>query len=106
MYTVYSISCPISKEIKYIGITCQILGARLQAHVLGNGSPEYQREWFRNIIALGELPIIEEIETFINKPSAILAEKFWIEQFRQWGFSLLNGANNLNRKSKIYISKS
>lgn len=44
--------------------------------------------------------VIEEVECE-NKLQLIKQEYFWIEQFRQWGFDLVNANGNISNKNII-----
>lgn len=86
---IYSLDNEVTKEPIYIGST-KDPKMRLTSHVsLSKYSPLYM---YKLILERGikiEMNIIEEIE-FDNKKDLTRVEKYWIEQFTQWGFSLMN----------------
>lgn len=90
IFTIYTLSCPLSKTVKYVGVTRQQLKSRLSGHKTGGNG--YNSELTRWIKGLTQPPIIEPVLEFFanNHHEACLEENFWIEQFGQWGFELLN----------------
>lgn len=96
-FTVYTLSCPLSKEVMYVGVTRQPLKNRLSGHLSGgNGYMSNITTWIKG---LNQIPIIEPIIEFYanNHHEAILEENFWLEQLRQWGFDLLNRKDKSGR---------
>jgi hypothetical protein len=90
---VYTLSSIASGEILYVGCTTMDLQTRLNGHKGGvklHKSPVYK------YIRENKIEIrIEEVERIVcrNKNTLLLAEEYWIEQFRQWGFVLKNRAD-------------
>jgi hypothetical protein len=86
---IYSLSCPISGEIKYIGKTTNSLQHRLNVHVCDrNKEKSPKSDWIKQLIEQGLHPIIEELECGDDLNS--FDEKFWMSLCRSWGFKLLN----------------
>jgi len=95
---VYTLSNPSNGIVFYIGSTL-CLGNRLQSHISmssGGGC----KKLYDYINKMSEWPIIEEVENVevISRSELNSVEKYWIEQFRQWGFPIQNTVNNLNHR--------
>lgn len=89
--TIYSLSDPITKEIKYIGKTTKKLSCRLNEHLL-EPSNNLKKIWIQELLSNNLLPVIEEIESCSIDLSDKL-EQYWIFQFKSWNFKLLNLTN-------------
>lgn len=99
-YTIYTLSDPISKEIRYVGITTQPIQNRLYSHLSCRYNAK-KYKWICNLKKRKLRPIIEELDYVVASKSK-REENFWIEQFRGMGFNLLNGKFNLNNQ-RVYI---
>jgi len=107
---IYSLSCPLTKSIRYIGKTYLPIKQRLYLHISKRNSTNSKKNlWIRELAIVGLLPIIEVLET-VPTEQASFKEKEWISKL---GISnLLNGnlgggGNNYYRvkKNSIYIAK-
>jgi predicted GIY-YIG superfamily endonuclease len=101
VYKVYSLKCPFDNEIKYIGISINP-ELRLISHINEPQGTNEKALWTLKCFLYDKHPIveiIEEIETD-NKSEAYELERYWIEQFKQWGFNLLNGVYYKTNKRK------
>ena len=87
-YYIYTLSHPITNEVKYIGKTNNI-SKRYSAH-LNDKSKSYKNSWIKSLLNEDLLPVIEILEEFDNELLCYNAEIYWIEQFRSWGFNLTN----------------
>jgi hypothetical protein len=90
MFVIYSLSCPIDKSVKYIGLTSDPLEKRLEGHLKTptNGA---NYNWFSLLSKENKKPIIEYIDSCSNnKREGLELEKYWISQFKAWGFELNN----------------
>lgn len=94
---IYSLKNPINNEIFYIGNTMQSLEERLNGHI--NSIKHYNCAVAIYLFCKGIIPVIELIEFYpnITKHKIRDNERFWIEQFRQWGFPLVNIAGNISK---------
>lgn len=94
IYTIYSLSCPETKSVFYIGVTIRDLKTRLSCHI--SDAKGYNYPVYKFMGGLTKPPIIEAIEEIDtdDKFEAQMVEKYWIEQFRQWGYSLYNTESN------------
>lgn len=103
-YTIYALSDPISKEIRYIGKSSIGL-ERAKSHTLPSTLKKGNTHcctWIKSLISLGLKPIIEEVEVHQNHDDLIQAEIFYISYFRSLGFNLTNhtygGEGSVGRK--------
>lgn len=114
---IYTLSSPINNEVRYIGKTKSSLKYRLSQHIhdsLTNGTNTYKKAWIKSLLLKGLLPIIEELEIIENDNCWKESEKYWIAQFKNWGFNLTNmtdgGDGNQNQimsnESKLKRSSS
>lgn len=87
-YYIYTLSHPITNEVKYIGKTNNI-SKRYSAH-LNDKSKSYKNSWIKSLLNEDLLPVIEILEEFDNELLCYNAEIYWIEQFKSWGFNLTN----------------
>lgn len=98
-YSIYTISNGVSNEI-YIGITTRELKARMYQHVydceLYSRQPFYQ--WLSRNKKDAKIELLEFVSVD-DKSEIEILEKYWIEQFRQWGFSILNKVGLIGYKA-------
>jgi hypothetical protein len=85
---IYTLSHPISNEIRYVGQTKHNLEQRLRGH-LKSKDKTHRTYWIKSLINNGLKPKIELIET-VNKEIGSDSEIFWITMFKSWGFKLCN----------------
>ena len=95
--TIYTLEDPISFKIKYVGITSSTLEERLDGHVKQAKYSKLTRKsgrerWILDLLSKNLLPIISEIETVNDDYGYIeeVLERYWMFQFKCWGFELLN----------------
>lgn len=82
-YKIYSLNHPITKEIRYVGITTSTLNCRLSQHkyqALKKDGNTHVCKWIRALNKENLLPTINLIE-FCNKKNWEEREQFWIKQF-------------------------
>lgn len=107
MCKIYSLSCPINKEIKYIGKTMQELKNRLIGHkVINNYTSSKKEKWVFELQCKNLIPVIELIDE-CNELDSDDIELYWIRQFRAWGFNLVNtiGVDNKNEINNYLLIK-
>lgn len=88
---IYSLSDPDTKEIRYIG-KANNLKLRLWSHIheaKHNLRNLHKCNWIKLLLKNGKKPIIEVIEEVVIE-EWIDCEKYWIAQFKAWGFNLIN----------------
>lgn len=89
---IYTLSDPDTLEVRYIGKTVSKISYRLAAHISetkANKSKSYRNSWISGILKRGKKPIIELLETVDNSLWRDY-ERYWISQFKTWGFDLVN----------------
>jgi len=91
-YTIYTLTDPITGEVKYVGITTKPLVDRLCGHIADKLNKE-KHLWISELRKQGKFPFIDELEVFYDKPKRSYnneIENYWISQFNTWGFELFN----------------
>lgn len=93
---IYTLKCPKTSRILYVGLTSVSLNIRLSQHM--HSSKVCNQNIYKYIRQFNIVPIIKDIEFTTNTPpkNTLTIETFWIEQFRQWGFSPYNKVNNIS----------
>lgn len=87
---IYTLSDPITKEIKYIGKTTQSFSDRLCKHIYQSRERKnHSALWIQELLKKGLMPLIQELE-ICNNDDWEEIENYWIEQIRSWGFNLTN----------------
>lgn len=90
MIRIYTISHPVTGEIRYVGKTRKQLHIRLSEHVSASKVPHtHCHSWIKSLISIGLYPVIDELTT-VEDLHWREEEEFWIAQFRAWGFRLTN----------------
>lgn len=90
MEYIYTLSHPISNEIRYVGKTCN-LKRRYYQHTNKKNlliQKTYVANWCLSLLNKGIRPIMEIIDESENNWREL--EIYWIAQFRAWGFNLCN----------------
>jgi hypothetical protein len=104
---IYTLTDPIDNQVKYVGRTQNELKIRLGGHMNPKAKHTDKAKWIYNLRKQNLKPIIESIEEFEMEKNqenwniAHSIETYWIEQFGQWGFKLLNHID----KGSGYIGK-
>lgn len=92
--TIYTLSDPITNKIRYIGRTRKTnLSYRLTEHSSPSKSNHntYKKNWINKLKKQGFKATIEEIEILdCTWEESHIIEKYWIQQFKAWGFRLVN----------------
>lgn len=90
--TIYTLSDPVSGDVRYVGKTIKTLKARLQIHVAHakRGNKTHRCNWIRSLIAQGLAPIIDEIEVVDDTARWADRETHWISKFSSEGARLTN----------------
>jgi group I intron endonuclease len=114
MVKIYSLIDPRSKQIRYIGKTIKSLNTRLNCHIHDcKRHNHHNSNWINSLLKQNLKPIIELIEE-VEENDWEFWEKYWIAQFKQWGFILNNltdgGIGHIgfkkSKEAKIKISNS
>jgi hypothetical protein len=83
---IYTLSGP--KGVRYVGKTIQSLKVRLSAHTLEKGRNRKQN-WIKSLKSKGIKPTIEILD-IVDEDVWEEREIYWIQQFKDWGFDLVN----------------
>lgn len=110
-YCIYTLSHPITQEVKYIGKTNDIIKT-FSRHICDKRKT-YKVNWINKLKLQKLKPIIEVLDITENQAKAYFLEQYWISQFKCWGFTLTNltdgGNGNFGKKlspiEKATISK-
>jgi len=88
---IYTLEHPINKEIRYIGKTEQKLNKRLIAHISeSKRKSNHRNNWIFNLCKKNMKPVIYSLD-IVDECDWEFWEKYWISQFKSWGFNLING---------------
>lgn len=90
---IYTLSDPITNEIRYIGKTNNIKD-RLKRHLQKSNLDKYEKNthksrWIRSMLICDKSPNIEILDIG-NTENVNDLEIYWISQFKTWGFNLTN----------------
>ena len=70
MIKIYTISCPITNQVKYIGKTKQSIEIRLKQHIKSTKQYNHKMStWLKSVINQNLYPVIEELELCYNDVS-------------------------------------
>ncbi len=86
MNYIYTLSDPVTNQVRYIGKTNH-LGKRLWSH-LHSKDRSHKTSWIKSLKGLD--PVMEILEEYIDEKESYSAEMYWIGQFKVWGFNLVN----------------
>ena len=88
---IYTLSDPITKEIRYLGITKQSLNRRLSGHLYDTKSkkPTHKINWINSLLNNGYIPDIELLDE-VDDDLAYIMEIYWISQLKSWEIHLTN----------------
>jgi len=89
---IYSLTCPISNEVKYVGATRERIGLqkRLTHHICDRfSSINRKNNWIKKLFKLGKRPKIELVD-IIPFSEWLFWEMHYISLFKSWGFNLYN----------------
>lgn len=90
-YKIYTLSCPITFQVRYIGRTKETLNSRLSKHIAERNKHKNHRcHWIAKLYSQGLKPIIELLDETEDKDRYFDLETYWIYQFESWGFNLVN----------------
>lgn len=88
---IYSLNCPISRTVKYIGKTGRTLEQRLKEHLKDKRNNK-RTCWIKSLRKKNLIPIIEIVDRVL-KTEWIFWEQHYISLYRSWGFELKNSTN-------------
>jgi predicted GIY-YIG superfamily endonuclease len=106
MYSIYTLNCPKSGWVKYVGVTTD-LGNRYSSHVTRRNTNK--TEWVDSLKKDGLMPVMKVLETTENKDLAYNKEIQYISLFKSIGYPLFNvsngGKNPPSRKGIKYSER-
>jgi hypothetical protein len=89
---IYTLSDPLTNEIRYVGKTYRDINIRYKEHISdANKSRKcktHNSKWIKCLIKKETYPIIEELD--VVDGNGVQSEIYWISQMRAWGFNLNN----------------
>jgi predicted GIY-YIG superfamily endonuclease len=86
---IYTLEHPITKEVRYIGKT-KNPKERFHNHCNRlHNQHSHKRNWINSLRNQSLKPVMNILDE-IEESEWKYWEKYWIEQFRQWGFNLVN----------------
>jgi predicted DNA-binding protein YlxM (UPF0122 family) len=91
MVFIYTLSDD-SGNVRYVGKTKQYLKQRLYSHIKESqtkGMKSHKISWIKSLLLKDERPKIEVVDE-VPESDWQFWKKYWIEQFKQWGFKLTN----------------
>jgi hypothetical protein len=102
---IYTLSDPVTLEIRYIGKTVVPLKYRLSSHICESKkyNNSYKNSWIRSLLIKNQSPIIELLDTY-DKKDWEWVEQYWISQFKTWGFKLVNLTDGGDGNKNQYFS--
>ena len=80
MYSIYTLKCPISKEVVYVGMTKDVI-KRYQQHTRKKTDNPLRDEWMRELKNKSLKPLLEVLESGLNVYEAEQREIFYIKEY-------------------------
>jgi len=87
---IYTLEHPITEEVRYVGKTNN-LKIRLGNHLCGR-QKTHKVNWIKSLKSQGLIPVMKILDE-VYKEDWIFWEVYWINQFKIWGFNLVNATN-------------
>lgn len=85
---IYTLTDPNSLQVRYVGKTTRSLNRRWHEH-LRSKNKSHTVSWIKSLLNKDQRPIIELLDESSQEMWQI-DEKYWISQFKSWGFNLTN----------------
>lgn len=86
---IYTLEHPITQEVRYVGKT-KNPKMRFQNHLnKSHNKHSHKTNWIESLKKEGLKPVMKIIEE-VDENNWQFWEKFWIHQFKVWGFNLIN----------------
>jgi len=103
MTQVYSLSCPVTNSIRYIGISVNSR-RRYSAHICETSSYSHKSNWIKGLRNKNLKPVLGIIDEVLDEEAGFW-EQHYISLFKSWGFRLTNGTNGGDTISKNFYRK-
>lgn len=97
---IYSLSCPFTGELRYIGKTKNPLNVRLSAHLSYSGDNIEKHLWIKSLLAKNAKPVISLLE-LVEEYNWEIREQYWINYYLENGAKLFN--KPLDKNNKFFI---
>ena len=88
MVYIYTLTDPVSKQIKYVGKTKNI-DRRYYKHITEKRNNTYKEQWIGGLKKKGLLPTIEILDE-VEEDEWMFWEIWWISLFKSWNLKLTN----------------
>lgn len=90
---IYTLSDPLTEEIRYVGKTSQPLRRAYEHSYLRREENTHKKNWISKLKKKGNAPLFEIIDE-VDIEEWQFWEKYWVSQIRSWGYNnLLNHTN-------------
>lgn len=86
---IYTLTDPITNQVRYVGKTKNLKQRRHNHLNKCLDKNTHKRNWINSLRKIEKRPIMEVIEEVLESEWHFW-EKYWIAQFRHWGFNLVN----------------
>jgi hypothetical protein len=104
---IYTLEHPETGEIRYVGKTKNPID-RFRSHInSSNGKKSHKRSWIDKLKSEGLYPIMSALDE-VDESEWQYWERYWIHQFKCWGFNLLNhtaGGDGLTSGNQTSFNK-
>lgn len=102
-YSIYTLTDPITNEVRYIGLTFNDLKQRLRSHC-SEKSKSHKSNWIQLLKSKGLKPLIKAIEENISSyEETCEKEIYYINKYRSDGHRLTNSASGGNKNKKMSL---
>lgn len=92
MHVVYTLEDPITREVRYVGVTGGPLEKRLYSHIRNalRGSKWHVSNWIRMLSRQRRTPLIIKQGEYEEREEALAAEIAYIKRLKNEGYRLTN----------------
>jgi len=87
-YSIYVLKDPITFEIRYVGLSCNV-DNRYQEHIKDKIS-SYKQKWINSLIKNNKQPLLEIIEKDLSLSKAFELEIYYIDEYKNKGSKTVN----------------
>lgn len=89
---IYTLSDPTTNNVRYVGKTSSSINLRYNNHIYKSRLKKTHKDcWIQSLLTNNIKPVLEIIDE-CSIENWILFERYWICQFKVWGFNLTNHA--------------
>lgn len=107
---IYTLSNPMTNEIRYVGKTINTLEYRLGGHIREarrRNNTGHKNNWVKSLLKNGLEPKIDLLDEIEYEENWEWLEQYWISQMKSWGFNLTNMTDGGDgNKNQIFSEKS